>query len=159
MVVFSFVFIVTIVIIVTILSIVAIVFWLLLLPNRFSDGALTHFDGTGDELGDIVGVQLIVVEGARVTLGKDECLGALAFVIDIGEMGTDIESVDASAAEGNPAAVVTPGMIAFAVARVGSFKWPHFARLLVAHPEVRFLVVDGEVAALLTVIDEPTTVG
>ncbi len=105
-----------------------------MLPNRFSDCALTHFDGTGDELGDVVGVQLVVVEGARVTLGKDECLGALAFVIDIGEMGTDIESVDASAAEGNPTAVVAPRMIAFAVTRVGGIEGPYFACLLVAHP-------------------------
>ena len=130
-----------------------------MLPNCFGDCALTYFDGTGDELGDVVGVQLIVVEGAWMALRQNECLGTLAFVIDIGEMGTDIESVDASAAEGNPTAVVAPRMIAFAVAGVSSFKWPHFACLLVSHPQVRFLVVDGEVAALLAVIDEPTSVG
>ena len=76
---------------------------------------LTYLDGTSDELGYIVGVQLVIVEGARMTLGKDECLGTLALVVNVSEMRANIESIDASAAEGNPTAVVTPGMIAFAV--------------------------------------------
>ena len=76
---------------------------------------LTYLDGTSDELGDVVGIQLIVVEGARMALGQDECLGTLALVVNVSEMRANIEPIDASAAEGNPTAVVTPGMIAFAV--------------------------------------------
>ena len=130
-----------------------------MLPNCFGDCALTYLDGTGDELGDVVGVQPVVVEGAWMALRQDERLGTLAVVVDVGEIGTDIKSVDASATETYPMAVVAPCVVAFAVIRVGGFEGPYFARLLVAHPQVRFLVVDGEVAALLTIIDEPTSSG
>ena len=86
-----------------------------MLPNCFGDCALTYFDGTGDELGDVVGVQLIVVEGARVTLRQDERFGTLAVVVDVGEIGTDIKTIDASATETYPMAVVAPCVVAFAV--------------------------------------------
>ena len=86
-----------------------------MLPNRFSDCALTNLDGAGDELGDIVGVQLIVVEGTWMALRQNECLGTLAVVVDVGEIGTDIKTVDASAAETYPMAVVAPSVVAFAV--------------------------------------------
>ena len=76
---------------------------------------LTYLDGTSDELGYIVGVQLVIVEGAGMALWQDECLGALALVVNVSEMRANIESIDASAAEGNPTAVMAPGMIAFAV--------------------------------------------
>ena len=94
-----------------------------------------------------------------MALRQNERFGTLSVIVDVGEIGTNIKTVDASAAETNPMAVVAPSVVAFAVTRVGGFEGPHFACLLVSHPQVRFLVVDGEVAAPLAVIDEPTSIG
>ena len=71
-----------------------------------------------------------------MALRQNECLGALTVIVDVGEIGTNIKTVDASAAETYPMAVVAPCVVAFAVTRVGGFEGPHFTCLLVAHPQV-----------------------
>ena len=69
-----------------------------------------------------------------MALRKDKSLGTLAVIVNISEIGADIKSVDASAAKGEPTAIVTPGMVTFAVSRVGSNEGPYFTCLLVAQP-------------------------
>ena len=94
------------------------------------------------QLWKIIGDHLVSVILQRIPLRKEERLRGLSVFINVADERPCVESVDASAAEHQPAAVAAPGMIAVHVFGVRRVKRTDLSCGHIHYPKVGILVPD-----------------
>ena len=107
-----------------------------------------ELDGTGREVGHVVGVNQPVVVFPRVFLRQEEGLADVAVLVHAGQVETGIKAVAPAAAEDEPARVAAPVVEALRIVAVHFMKLAPCAVFQVEQAEVGLAVPDREVAVV-----------
>ena len=110
------------------------------------------------EVGHVVAVEIAVIIVPGIALRKEEGLRGATFIVDAGEVEQAVEPVFATRGEDDPARIAAPVVERFGTVGIGFGERMTFAVCQVEEPEVGLLVVDGEVAEVGLVVEQPSTV-
>ena len=126
--------------------------------NLATHPASIHLDGTGDEVGRVVGIEQLTIILLGIALGQEERFGDTAIGGDVGEVETREEAIVTTTGEEKPAAVAAPGMKTLCLLTVDLVEGMRLTGLHVVQPEVCLGVPHGEIAVVCLREQNITTV-
>ena len=107
-----------------------------------------ELDGTGREVGHVVGVNQPVVVFPGVFLRQEEGLADIAVLVHAGQVKTGVEAIAPATAEDKPARVAAPVVETLRIVAVHFMELAPCAVFQVEQAEVGLAVPDGEVAVV-----------
>ena len=108
--------------------------------------ASIHLDGTGGEVGRVVGIEQLAIVLLGMALGQEEGFGDTAVGGDVREVETREEAIVTTAGEEEPMTVAAPGMKTLCLLTVDLGEGMRLTGLHVVQPEVCLGVPHGEIS-------------